>query len=76
MSPDQISYLTFIVVIIAALIFDLGLLSKKNTSVSIKKALYQTLFWVALSLAFCAFLFSSSEQVRVATDHRANTNQA
>ena len=57
MSPDQISYLTFIVVIIAALIFDLGLLSKKNTSVSIKKALYQTLFWVALSLAFCAFLW-------------------
>jgi tellurite resistance protein TerC len=57
MSPDQISYLTFIIVIIGALIFDLGLLSKKNSSVSIKKALYQTLFWVALSLAFCGFLW-------------------
>ncbi len=63
MSPDQISYLTFIVVIIAALIFDLGLLSKKNSTVSIKKALYQTLFWVTLSLAFCGFLWFEKDHV-------------
>lgn len=66
MNPDQISYLTFIIVILAALIFDLGLLSKKNTSISIKKALFQTIFWVTLSLAFCGFLwFEKSPTVAI-----------
>jgi tellurite resistance protein TerC len=32
-------------------------MSKKNTAVSMKKALYQTLFWVGLSVAFCIFLW-------------------
>ncbi len=57
MTPDQISYLTFVILIIGALIFDLGLLSKRNTTISIKKALWQTIFWVLLSLAFCTFLW-------------------
>ncbi|MGL6268015.1 MAG: TerC family protein, partial [Chitinophagaceae bacterium] len=57
MTPDQITYLTFGVLLIFALLFDLGLMSKKDSVISIKKALYQTLFWVALSLAFCIFLW-------------------
>lgn len=57
MTATQISYLTFGIVLVLALIFDLGLMSKKNTTVTIKKALYQTLFWVGLSVAFCIFLF-------------------
>ena len=57
MTPDQITYLTFGVLLLLALVFDLGLMSKKNSIISIKKALYQTLFWVALSLAFCVFLW-------------------
>lgn len=57
MTPDQISYLVFVVVLVLALVFDLGLLSKKNTTISMKKALYQTLFWVSLSIAFCIFLW-------------------
>ena len=57
MTATQISYLTFGIVLILALIFDLGLLSKKNTEVSIKKALYQTIFWVGLAILFCVFLF-------------------
>ena len=40
-----------------AVIFDLGLLSKKGTVFSIKKALYQTIFWVSLALIFFAFLW-------------------
>lgn len=40
-----------------ALIFDLGLLSKKNTAISIKAAAKQTLFWVGLSFAFAVFLW-------------------
>ena len=57
MTPDQITYLTFGILLTLALVFDLGLMSKRNTTISMKKALYQTLFWVALSLAFCVFLW-------------------
>ena len=54
---DQISYLVFGIVILVALIFDLGLLSKKSTEISMKKALIQTAFWVSLALAFFFFLW-------------------
>lgn len=57
MSVDQITYLTFGVVLVVALMLDLGLMSKKNTSISIKKALFQTLFWVGLSIVFAVFLW-------------------
>lgn len=56
MTPHEIVYLVFGIALIAALILDLGLLSKKSKVVSIKKALWQTLFWVALAMAFFAFL--------------------
>lgn len=57
MNADQITYLTFGLVLTLALVFDLGLLSKKNSAVTIKKALWQTVFWVGLSMAFCVFLW-------------------
>ncbi len=57
MNADQVTYLTFGLVLGLALVFDLGLMSKKNSSVSIKKALWQTVFWVGLSVAFCIFLW-------------------
>lgn len=57
MTPDQITYLTFGILLVFALVFDLGILSKKNQAISIRKALWQTLFWVGLSLAFCLFLW-------------------
>jgi tellurite resistance protein TerC len=56
MTTDQVTYLVFGIALLLALIFDLGLLSKKNTKVTIRQALYQTLFWVALALAFFIFL--------------------
>ena len=49
-------YIVFSAVIILALVFDLGLLSKKNQIVSLKAALIQTVFWVMLSVAFCGFI--------------------
>ena len=70
MNSDQITYLTFGVLLIGALIFDLGLMSKKNEVVSIKKALIQTLFWVGLSLAFCVFLWVEKTPV-IATKYFA-----
>ncbi|MBS1736935.1 MAG: TerC/Alx family metal homeostasis membrane protein [Bacteroidetes bacterium] len=68
MTATQISYLTFGIVLVFALIFDLGLMSRKNTTITIKKALYQTLFWVGLSVAFCIFLWFE-EGSKVATKY-------
>jgi tellurite resistance protein TerC len=62
MTTDQITYLVFGVVLIIALIFDLGLLSKKNQKVSIKQALHQTFFWVGLALAFFIFMWIEKGQ--------------
>ena len=42
---------------VVALIFDLGLLSKKGKKISIRQALYQTFFWVGLALAFFVFMW-------------------
>ncbi len=56
MSATNVSYLTFGAVLLLAIIFDLGLLSKKGTTISIRKALLQTAFWVVLALAFSGFL--------------------
>jgi tellurite resistance protein TerC len=57
MTVDQITYLTFGIVLIVALALDLGLMSKKNEAITMKKAMWQTIFWVVLSVAFCLFLW-------------------
>jgi tellurite resistance protein TerC len=57
MSASNVSYLTFGIVLILAVFFDLGLLSKKEATVTIRKALFQTAFWVMLALAFFGFLW-------------------
>lgn len=57
MNAHQIVYLVFGIVLSVALVFDLGLLSKKNKSITIKQALNQTIFWVGLAIAFFVFLW-------------------
>ncbi len=57
MDKTQLIYIVFSIVIVVALIFDLGLLSKKNKSISMKTALIQTCFWVGLSFLFCGFIW-------------------
>ncbi len=57
MTKDQITYIVFGIVLILALVFDLGLLSKKGKKVTIRQALYQTFFWVGLALAFFVFMW-------------------
>lgn len=61
MDKTQLIYLVFGAVIIVALIFDLGLLSKKNQVISLKAAIIQTTFWVLLSFAFCGFIWFENE---------------
>jgi tellurite resistance protein TerC len=61
MGKTQLIYLVFSAVIIIALVLDLGLLSKKNKTVSLKTALVQTVFWVLLSVVFCGFIWFENE---------------
>lgn len=62
MTTDQITYLVFGIVLVLALLFDLGLLSKSSKKITIKQALYQTLFWVGLALAFFVFMWFEKGQ--------------
>jgi len=57
MTSTEIIYLVFGIVLTTALVFDLGLLSKKNKTITIKAALRQTLFWVLLAITFSFFLW-------------------
>ncbi len=61
MDKTQFIYTVFSAVIIIALIIDLGLLSRKNKTISLKTALLQTIFWVLLSVAFCGFIWFENE---------------
>ncbi len=63
MDSTQMMYLVFGIVIVFALVLDLGLLSKKNTIVSLKSALKQTFFWVLLALAFFVYMWYEKGEV-------------
>ena len=62
MTPDQLTYAIFGGLVVIALVFDLGLLSKKSTNITIRKALWQTIFWVSLALAFMAYVWFEYDQ--------------
>lgn len=62
MTTDQIVYAVFGVVVLSALILDLGFLSKKNTTITIRQALQQTFIWVMLALGFFAFMWVEEGQ--------------
>lgn len=57
MNATQITYLVFGIVLLVALVFDLGLLSKKSAQLTTKQALSQTIFWVILALGFGGFVW-------------------
>ncbi|MBM3915218.1 MAG: TerC/Alx family metal homeostasis membrane protein [Sphingomonadales bacterium] len=62
MNVDQLTYLVFGFVLVVALAFDLGLMSKKDRTVTIRQALHQTFFWVSLALAFFVFVWIEKGQ--------------
>ncbi len=64
MNPTEWTYVIFGVVIVIALIFDLGLLSKNSKAVSIKQAFIQTIFWVSLGLGFFLFVWFEDGQTK------------
>ena len=53
----EIVYGAFGIVLIVALLLDLGLMSKKGKEITIKQATVQTVFWIGLSLIFWAFVW-------------------
>jgi tellurite resistance protein TerC len=57
MNKTELSYLVFGAVLLLAISFDLGLFSKKGAAVTLRKAMWQTIFWVALGLAFFGFIW-------------------
>jgi tellurite resistance protein TerC len=57
MTHTQITYLVFGIVLLVAIVFDLGLLSKKSAHLTTKQALKQTIFWVLLALGFGGFMW-------------------
>lgn len=62
MTTSQIVYLVFGIVLVIALVIDLGLVSKKGKKISVKTALYQTFFWVGLALSFMIFIWYENGQ--------------
>ena len=62
MDTEQFIYLIFGIVLFLALVFDLGLISKRNQTMSIKQAFIQTVFWVALALAFFCISLDGKRQ--------------
>lgn len=64
MNATEWTYLVFGIVIIIALAFDLGLLSKKGKAISIKQALFQTFFWILLALGFFVFVWYEDGQTK------------
>jgi len=62
MTAKEITYIVFGVVLLLALVFDLGLLSKSGKKVTIKQALIQTFFWVGLALCFFVFMWIEDGQ--------------
>ncbi len=57
MNNSLLIYLVFSGLVVLALIFDLGLISKKNTVITLKNAIVQTIFWVSLAFAFSVFVW-------------------
>lgn len=62
MNATEWTYLIFGIVLVAAVVFDLGLLSKQSKAISIKQAFYQTLFWVGLGFGFFLFVWFEDGQ--------------
>ena len=68
MDTTLVIYLVFGLALLVALVFDLGIISKKHAVITIQKALLQTALWVGLSLAFWAFLWIEKDS-HVATKY-------
>ena len=56
-SPHWVLYLVFGIIIFLFLVVDLGFLNRSAKKLSGKDALYQSIFWIAISLLFGVFIY-------------------
>ncbi len=63
MTTEQVSYLVFGIVLVLAIIIDLGVFTKTGTTISLKNALWTSVFWIALGLGFGIFVWFEQGQV-------------
>ncbi len=63
MSDAVLSYLVFGIILVFAVILDFGILSKRSKIISIKKAFYQTLFWIGLAMGFGIFVWFTEGKI-------------
>lgn len=63
MDHTEISYLVFGLVLVFAIILDLGLLSKQSKHITMKKAMVQTFFWIGLAFAFGIFVWYTEGKI-------------
>jgi len=68
MDRTLIIYIVFGIALLVALALDLGIISKRQSHITVKKALLQTMLWIGLSLAFWAFIWIEKD-VTVATKY-------
>jgi tellurite resistance protein TerC len=59
MSVEGMSYIIFIIALVASLCFDAFVIMKKNTSITLKSAIYQYLFWLGIGLAYAFYLYTA-----------------
>lgn len=57
MNENEVTYLIFGILLVLALVLDLVFLTKANKEITLRAALNQSIFWVAISFAFCAFVW-------------------
>lgn len=57
MDHTAFEYTIFIIVLLAAIVIDLGAFSKKGQVMTLKTALWQTIFWIGLALAYWIFVW-------------------
>ena len=57
MNHTTFEYTIFVVVLLVAIVVDLGLFSKKGQVMTLKTALNQTIFWIGLALAYWLFVW-------------------
>lgn len=62
MTADQLTYLVFGIVLMLAIVIDLGVFTKKGAAISLKNALWTSIFWIALGLAFGIFVWFEQGQ--------------
>ncbi len=62
MTHEQITYLVFGIVLVLAIIIDLGLFTKKNATISLKEAFWTSVFWIVLGLSFGIFVWYEQGQ--------------